>query len=96
MNFYSLECTNDKSGNVYFAFEYQISSRLIGPLQVSLSFLLVFYQSSNVLKLTRAPATSFFVLSRRKMLRLCPNLALRQEYCIWKGKYENWRGQTSK
>ena len=75
MNFYSLECTNDKSGNVYFAFEYQISSRLIGPLQVSLSFLLVFYQSLNVLKLTRAPATSFFVLSRRKNASAVPKLS---------------------
>ena len=94
MYFYYFESTKDrKSGYVYFAFEYQISSRLIGPLQVSLSLLLVFYQSSNFLKLIRAPATSLFCANSTKNAFGVPKFSNKTEILHLKG--EIWEFERS-
>ena len=67
--------SNDKSGYVYFAFEYQISSRLIGPLQVTLSFLLVFLSEFERSQANPCPRNLIFCAKSAKNAYFVPKLS---------------------
>ena len=76
----------EKSGYVYFGLEYQISSRLIGPLQVTLSFLLVFLSEFERSQANSCPRNLIFCAKSAKNAYFVPKLSNKTEILHFKRK----------